>query len=219
MTLGNYNFINLLCNTKYFYMSQKEHIEAIKEIRQMMNKSARFLSLSGLSGIFAGSYALIAAYIAYDRLGGIDEYANLAEDKYFYVGLATLTLVLAFITAYLFTRLKANKNRVKMWDETVKIAMINLGIPLVAGGVFCLSLLSQGLVVYLAPVTLIFYGLALVSVSRHTYFFIRQLGLLEIVLGLINAFYLGYGIIFWVIGFGLLHIAYGIFMYYKFDRQ
>jgi len=97
--------------------------------------------------------------------------------------------------------------------------MVNLGIPLVTGGVFGLALLSKGLVMYLAPVTLIFYGLALVSVSRQTYFFIRQLGIMEIILGLINAFFLGYGLIFWVIGFGFLHMAYGIFMYYKFDRQ
>ena len=199
-------------------MSNSEHIKAIHEIREMMNKSARFLSLSGLSGLFAGTYALIAAYIASRKLGVSNDYQSFGDDLNFYIGLASVTLLLAFLTAFYFTRRKAHRDGVKVWNETVKHATVNLFIPLVTGGVFIIALLNQGLYGLLAPACLIFYGLALVNVSRYTFDEIRQLGLLEILLGLANCFFIGYGLLFWTIGFGILHIAYGIYMYYKYEK-
>ncbi len=200
-------------------MEANEQLEALKDIRKMMNRSVRFLSLSGLSGLFAGLYALIAAYIVYDYLGGL-VYIEIfsTDDLQFFIILAISTLFLAIFTAYFFTRRKAKKAGVSIWDETAKNALINLCIPLFVGGIFCLALINAGLFGLLAPVTLIFYGLSLVNASKHTFPVIRQLGLIEIALGLINAFFIGYGLIFWVIGFGILHIIYGLYMYYKYDR-
>lgn len=200
-------------------MSNNEHIQAIHEIRQMMNKSARFLSLSGLSGVSAGIYAIIAGVIAYNKLSGLNQFHKIGEHKSYFIMLAAVTIILAIVSAFIFTKRKAQKNGVKIWDDTIRKAMINLSIPLVTGGVFCLSLLQSELYGYLAPSTLLFYGLALVNVSRYTFPLIRQLGILEIILGLINSFFLGYGLVFWIIGFGVLHIFYGAYMYIKFDRE
>ncbi len=203
---------------KVLLMSNSEHIKAIHEIRKMMHKSARFLSLSGLSGLFAGSYALIAAFIAFQKLGVNNDYKSFGESLNFYLGLAAITLIMAFLTAFYFTRRKAIKDGVTVWNETVKHATINLFIPLVTGGIFILALLNLELYGLLAPACLIFYGLALVNVSRYTFDEIRQLGLLEIALGLANCFFIGYGLLFWAIGFGILHISYGIYMYYKYEK-
>lgn len=199
-------------------MEKKEQLEALLDIRQMMNKSVRFLSLSGLSGFFAGLYALIAGYLAYDRIGDIKSTTYASEDVVFFIQLALATLLFAIVTAFVFTKRKAAKHKLRMWDESAKNAMINLGIPLLAGGVFCLALINAGNFVLVAPVTLIFYGLALVNTSRYTYTQLRHLGLIEIVLGLLNAFFLGYGLLFWIVGFGVMHILYGTYMYLKFDR-
>ena len=60
--------------------------------------------------------------------------------------------------------------------------------------------------------TLIFYGLALVNASKYTITEIRSLGVIEISLGLVSMWWIGHGLLFWSIGFGILHIVYGIIM-------
>jgi hypothetical protein len=105
-----------------------------------------------------------------------------------------------------------------LWDTSAKLALVNLSIPLVTGCVFCLALINYNIIGFLVPATLVFYGMALVNVSRYTLEGIRSLGLIEIALGLINSFFIGYGILFWIVGFGLLHILYGLLMYNKYDR-
>ena len=200
-------------------MSKENYIQTLQEIRTMMDSSSRFLSLSGMSGVFAGIYAIISAGIAYKVLGGLEHYERMSDHRGFFLLLGIGTLVASICTAFLFTQNKARKKGVAIWDDTVKKAMVQLSIPLVAGGLFCLSLMYNGIYGYLAPATLIFYGLALVSVSRYTFPFIKQLGFMEIFLGLLNSFMIGYGLVFWIIGFGLLHICYGIYMYIKYDTK
>lgn len=49
-------------------MSEKQnenYIDDLKEIRSMMEKSSRFISLSGLSGVSAGIVALAGAVMAW----------------------------------------------------------------------------------------------------------------------------------------------------------
>lgn len=198
-------------------MDQNEHLEALKDIRSMMQRSVRFLSLSGLSGVFAGIYALITAYLAHQRISDPAKAGDPGTINYLFL-LALCCLVLAISTAFILTSRKARKQGIKIWDETARLAMINLSIPLAAGGLFCLALLRAGIYGFIAPATLLFYGLALVLSSRHTYPMIRQLGLWEIALGIVASFMLGHGILFWSIGFGLMHIIYGAYMYFKFDR-
>lgn len=209
-----------------------EHLEAIQDIRQMMKKSTRFLSLSGLSGVFAGIYALIGAYFAQLFLNeDFGEYINLMRDGDFtsmsevvfslyikFVIIAVSVLAFSIVTAYYFSNRKAKQNGQTLFDHTAIRVLINLAIPLVAGGVFCLALLYHGAIVYIAPAMLLFYGLALINASKYTYDDIRYFGICEIVLGLINAFNLGNGLLYWAFGFGVLHIVYGATMWYKYER-
>ena len=57
-----------------------------------------------------------------------------------------------------------------------------------------------------------------VNASKYTLNDIRYLGLTEIFLGLVALVFLEYSLLFWAIGFGLVHIIYGIVMYYKYER-
>jgi hypothetical protein len=131
---------------------------------------------------------------------------------------AACVLVLAFITALYFSKKKAKANGEVLWSKPAFQMAENVGIPLAAGGAFSLILLSKGFYGLVGPAMLIFYGVSLVSGSKYTVKDIRYLGILEIVLGLINCFYIGYGIYFWALGFGILHIIYGVVMYYKYER-
>ena len=134
------------------------------------------------------------------------------------IGVAIGVLILALGTGIFFTTRKAKKHGLKIWDSTSKRLLINLLIPLATGGIICLILLDKHYYALVAPATLVFYGLSLVNASHHTYRDIRYLGLTQIVLGLVAFMYIGYGLLFWAIGFGVLHILYGTLMYFKYER-
>lgn len=197
--------------------------EDLQHIRQMMERSSRFISLSGLSGVVAGVIALIGAACAYYLLkrNGIDftdnvytlEPENLLLKMFL---LATIILITAISFGIWFTVRKSKKQGLAIWTNATKQLLINLFGPLLTGGVFCLALLYHGNIAYVAPATLVFYGLALVNASKYTYSDIQYLGYCEVFLGLVAMFLVGYGLIFWSLGFGVLHIVYGIVMYQKY---
>lgn len=210
-------------------MKEKEisPIETLTEIRQLMERSSRFISLSGLSGVFAGLYALTGAYVAYQYLHLSVAFSR----KYLYadgrsfndfvaflVGDALLVLVLAIGTGIFLTTQKAKKDGNSLFDKSAKKLLINLCIPLVCGGLLCVSMLFHRVFGFIAPAMLIFYGLALIHASKYTLDTIRYLGFAEIALGLISSVFIGYGLFFWALGFGVLHIVYGTFMYFKYER-
>lgn len=204
-------------------------LETLTEIRQLMERSSRFISLSGLSGVFAGLYAIVGAYAAYKYLdlsgagyfsgnaivGNTSERSNtllfLAAD-------AAIILVLAIGTGIFLTTRKARRDGNSIFDAAAKKLIVNLCIPLGTGGIFCVALNYHGACIYVAPAMLIFYGLALVHASKYTRDDIRSLGFAEILLGLTASFMVGYGLLFWVVGFGVLHIIYGTYMYFKYER-
>jgi hypothetical protein len=209
-----------------------QHLEAIQDIRKMMRKSTRFLSLSGLSGVFAGIYALIGAFLAYQYISThrvnyrydfmSDRNSSIFERSPFYVYMISIALgvlFLSIVTAYFFSNRKAKRQGQSLFDHTALRALVNLCVPLMAGGGFCVALLFHGTICYIAPVMLLFYGMALINTSKYTYEDIRYLGVCQIALGLINAFDLGNGLIYWAIGFGVLHIAYGTSMWFKYERK
>ncbi|MEH0153860.1 hypothetical protein V6R21_06910 [Limibacter armeniacum] len=204
--------------------SQADALREISEIKQLMERSSRFLSLSGLSGIFAGVYALIAAVIVYFRAYQPDDsifyrrayFSENTVKELIFIGIATL--VLAISTGLIFSYRKAKKSGEPIWNNSSKRVVFNLAIPLATGGIFSIILLLKGMAIMVAPVTLIFYGLSLVNASKYTFGDIRSLGIGEIILGLLAAYFSGYGLFFWAIGFGILHILYGGIMYYKYER-
>lgn len=201
--------------------------ETLLEIRQMMERSSRFISLNGLSGVFAGILALTGAFFAYQYLqlrglyygtGSIVSSSIDATDLLFFISDAALVLLGSLCIAIVLSLKKAQKHGVPFWDRTAKRVLINLMIPLVSGGLFCILLLYHGLVVLIAPSMLIFYGLALINASKYTYDDIRYLGISELVIGLCSTLFLGYGLFFWAAGFGLAHIVYGALMYFKYEK-
>ncbi|SEL92753.1 hypothetical protein [Parapedobacter koreensis] len=205
---------------------EKDYIRDLAEIRSMMERTSKFLSLSGWAGIMAGCYALIGAYIAHQfhdfNPGQLDYDATVSGKGYASISgvlvLAVSILILAIGTAIFLSYKKANKRGEKAWNATSKRLLASMSVPLVSGGVLILVLIANGLIGLIAPLTLLFYGLALYNASRFTYAEVRTLGLIEIGLGLISAYFIGYGLLFWALGFGLLHIIYGIYLHYKYER-
>lgn len=197
------------------------HLDSLNEIRTMMERSSRFISLSGLAGVFAGIFAITGIVVAYYYLGlnSLTLNENLSRRELsFLIADASVVLVASIVVASLLTVRKAKKKQQQVWNSTSKRLLINMMIPLLAGGLYCIALLNYGLIGLIAPATLIFYGLALLNAGKYTLDDIRYLGICQLTLGIIATFNIGNGILYWVTGFGILHIVYGIVMYNKYER-
>lgn len=208
--------------------SSNQPLETLNEIRDLMQRSSKFLSLSGLSGISAGIVALIGATVAYLRLKTDtlydEESALLAgftrrQMMEFVLLDGAIVLILAIGFGIFFTVRKAKKAGQPIWNSTSKRVVISLLIPLVTGGIFCLAMFYRGILWVSFPATLIFYGLALLNASKYTVRDLEYLGISEVVLGLFSLFLTGYNLLIWAFGFGVLHIIYGAVMYFKYDRS
>jgi predicted lysophospholipase L1 biosynthesis ABC-type transport system permease subunit len=204
--------------------SNQGYQQDIESIRKLMERSVKFISLSGLSGILSGIYALLGAYVAYYLINQSSppaDYYSLVFSKHKLakqlVIIALVVLIASLVTGYWLSARKSRKVGAKMWDATSRRMLLNLAIPLFTGGVFILILMEHGQIIMVAPACLIFYGLALIQASPNTVEEVRYLGYSEIILGLIAAWFAGYGLIFWALGFGVLHILYGAMMYKKYD--
>lgn len=208
---------------------QTDSLQDVKDIRRLMERSSRFISLSGLSGVAAGIFALGGAavarfvifenyYVDYNARG----YFTSSDFKSLRIQLIVLAagiFAAAFFSAFYFTWKKSSQHGNSLWNPVSKRLFWNMTIPLAAGAFFILSMLQYNEWRFVAPACLVFYGLALVNASKYTLTDIRYLGYCEIITGLINMQWIGYGLYFWAFGFGILHIIYGIVMWWKYERS
>jgi hypothetical protein len=225
-SVWNYQKKGSTLQYKALYMEANHQLDALQDIKRMMERSSRFISLSGFSGIAAGACALIGAWLGWreinDFKAGEGAYANnnsVLELEKSLMTIAGGVFVGALVLAFAFTYRRAKRNNLSVWDVTARRLMINTMIPLAAGGIFIMGLMYHGATVFVAPACLVFYGLALVNGSKYTLGEIRYIGYGEIILGLINLWVPGYSLILWTIGFGFLHIFYGVVMWWKYDRK
>ncbi len=194
-----------------------KNLEDIKHIRSMMERSTKFLSVSGLAGIGAGIVAMISAYIANEILWGrVSFFGDMMLDLF---ALAATTVALAGGCGLYFSMRKAKNNNSKFWLPITIQILRDFSIPMIAGGGLCLAMVMHGSSLFIPATMLIFYGLALIAAGARTYSDIKMLGVCEIVLGLLAAIFIRNGIIFWAAGFGVLHIIYGVVMYWRYDRK
>jgi hypothetical protein len=205
-------------------------LQTLQDIKKIMERSSRFISLSGWSGISAGACALLGAFVAYWRIGEYVrvsptlgpntavEYASqlsLLDDL---IWIAAIVFIAACTSAFFFTYVRSRKNNTPVWDPVSRRLMWNMVIPLFIGGIALLRLLQLGYYEVLGPLSLIFYGLALLNASKYTSGELRYLAIAQLVLGCMNLWMRGAELYFWALGFGVLHIVYGIVMWWKYER-
>ncbi len=229
-------------------MKDKDILDEISSIKNIMERSTRFISLSGLSGVMAGIYALVGAGLAYNNLKPFyeithnpntgfvyGESSTLSNIKGLFYGstntgyleaiaiqlllIAIIVLILSIGTGILLTIRKAHRKSQSVWNQSSRAFLKKGLLPLLTGGCFILILLAHQYYSIIAPACLIFYGLALAAASQYTYGDVKWLGLSEIGLGLLAMLFPLYGLLFWALGFGVLHILYGTVMYFKYDRE
>ena len=198
-------------------MSSNNLQNELTAIRSLMERSTKFLSLSGLSGVLAGIYALIGGGMAYSMLNtGAEEVTTETVQNITY--LAAVVLIASIATGVVLTYRQANKNGESFWNPVSKRMITSMLVPLLTGGILILIMLMQGYFQMIAASCLIFYGLSLFAAGEFSFSAVKWLGLLEIILGLIAAFMPAYGLIIWMIGFGGLHIIYGSWMHINYNK-
>jgi hypothetical protein len=216
-----------------FMNEQQQSLEALQDIKKMMERSSRFISLSGLSGISAGICALIGAWIARPYVFGTrdfvihrsmaveqamaGDYSAIFNTWLFWIAAGTFLAALA--SAFIFTYIRSKKEGIPLWGVTAKRLIFNVSLPLLVGAIFIVRLIHFGTFGLVAPGCLLFYGLGLVNASKYTLGEIKYLGYCQLVLGVINLWFVGYGLYFWAFGFGVLHILYGAYMWWKYERN
>lgn len=206
-------------------MNQQELLKEIGQIRDMMEKSSKFMSISGLSGVLIGCFALVGAGAAYYTVYGTksdfgyrDYYVLDQQVLWKLIVFALLILLVSIVTGVLMAKAKAKKHGQTIWNPTSKALLKAMAIPLVTGGLFSLILIARGNYSLVASSLLIFYGLSLAAASVFTFREVRVLGVLEILLGLLALAFPGYGVWFWAAGFGLLHIIYGLIVHKRYEK-
>jgi predicted lysophospholipase L1 biosynthesis ABC-type transport system permease subunit len=210
-------------------MKEEELQDELASIRNMMERSSKFISLSGLSGILAGVYALIGAIAAWFVIKGnpttvthdlslVEVFGNLLTLFTSLLLIALTVLLASILTGVILSIRKAKQKGESIWNKTSRLLLFNVAVPLLTGGAIILILFAKGDLTYTVPTMLVFYGLALFNASNFTYTDVKYLGIIEIILGLATAFSPEYSLWAWAIGFGVLHIIYGSIMYLKYDR-
>lgn len=205
---------------------EKEYIKDLSDIREMMERSSRFLSLSGLAGVLSGIYAIAGAFIAYSVFGfnpdSIDYIPSGADNHdtgvVNVILVAISILVLALATVVFLSGRNASKRGEKLWNNSSRRLLANMSVPLATGGILIIIFIFKNLVGLVAPASLIFYGLALFGAGRLTLSEVRYLGITQIILGVAGFIFIPYSLVIWVLGFGFVNIVYGIYMHYKYEK-
>lgn len=205
-------------------MKQEDLVKELASIRNLMEKSSKFISISGISSILIGTYALLGAAYAYYQVYGFDSQMGY-RDHYVNEPLvivklsltALLVLIASIFTGVFMAIKKAKANRQSIWNTTSRALLVAMAVPLCTGGLFAIIAIFKENYAVVSSILLIFYGLALTAGSHYTFNEIKGLGILEIVLGLLALLFPGNGIIFWALGFGVLHIIYGVIVHKKYE--
>jgi hypothetical protein len=204
-----------------------QHLEDIKVIRKIMEESSRFLSLSGLSGIMAGLIAIagaVAAKVIIEKHSPVTEWYSYPfttdpEGRKMLILLLTdmaAVLVLALAGAVFFSSRKARMSGLSAWTPVTRRMLASLIVPLLTGGLFIILTITRVPAYVTVASTMIFYGLAVISAGKFTFGEIHWLGVLEITAGLICLLLPARSVLLWAVGFGAIHIVYGLFMHLRY---
>jgi hypothetical protein len=202
-------------------MDRIKAIQSVNEIKELMERSSKFVSLSGLTGILVGIYSLIGSWAAIRILDlqemPSDDTTSMRLKSI--VLLAAGVLIASILTAFLVSCYKSGKSNRKLFNKLTYRIIWNLSVPLATGGLFCIALLYHGHYGLVSSAMLLFYGMSLINVSKYTFSNVAWLGYSFVILGILDCFFEGHSLIFWSLGFGVFHIIYGILFYLLYERN
>lgn len=197
---------------------KEDYIKDIAEMRSIMERSTKFLSLSGVAVVLIGVYALAAVYIAYQVIGYDTREVSSPDMINKLLGFGGILMFVSVITVIFLSHQKATRQNEKLWNPTFRRLLVHASVPLLAGGILILIFVAKDLSAFILPLSLVFYGLMLYTAGKFTFPECQGIGLVEIALGLFSAYFTNYAMGSWAIGFGLVHIGLGLYLYFRYER-
>lgn len=211
-------------------MENKEALDTLNEIKDLMAKSSKFGSVSGGSVLIIGLLASIVAAGAWllllPHIGAAwlpERYSGMLINSpqrtliASAVAVGLLAVSMAVVSFGTYRKIVRRQGRF-VFDQTVRRPLAHFCVPMAAGGALCLALLLQGHYGLTSSMMLVFYGLSLLNSSHYTLKPIAWLGYAELALGIADCYIVTHAILFWWLGFGLMHILLGVYILIKGNR-
>lgn len=195
-------------------MESDKYLNDISEIKKLMNKSSKFISLSGLSSIYTGIYGLIGGLYYYYKEVITNNYsANIA------IIIFLLISFLSVITTIFFTSKRAKETNEKAWSKTTEQLIATFSITLLLGTIYIFVLIFQEKYLAAIPLVPLVYGLSLIHAAKHTSNVVMPLGITQVITAFLCVLFIEYSFWFYVIGFGAIHLINGLIIYFKYDKN
>ncbi|MCL5104062.1 MAG: hypothetical protein M1133_08105 [Armatimonadetes bacterium] len=196
-------------------MQKTEAEESLRLIREVMERSARYTNFSGLSGIIAGTLALIgcAATLSLAYRGLYEPYIG------WYVAIWVGVFVVSIAQDFYLAQRKARKMGQRFLTPAT-LQIVKAVLPGVfVGLVISLVCLHQGSIDAIPAVWALGHGTALCAAGMFTVREVRIFGALQLLTGAVGLVWLSGPISsFYLLGvsMGLYHIGFGLWMSRKY---
>ena len=180
-----------------------------------MEQGKSYFSLKSLSGILIGIYGLATVYLI-DKLtsgegSGIEMVSQLPI-LFLQIGItaiAVVFIIISLFTLWIRAKRRAKSEGKKLWNTSNKKIRLQTLITLLVLIVVIIVIANQGYYSLVTPISLFFYGLFLLNLSRFSSKGLVFLSIGEVLLGVAAYMIYDKEIFFLALGFGLLPIIYG----------
>jgi hypothetical protein len=186
-----------------------------------MQQNINPFSLKRYSGILIGLYGLAVVYLINILTSGEQSGIELVSQLpllFLQIGVTVIALVfivISLVTLWIRAKRTVRKNDQKLWSIFTRKIRWQTLISLLIILIIIIMISNIGYFSLTTPLSLFFYGLFLLNLSRFSSIGLRYLSLAEIILAITSYFIYDKEIIFLALGFGFLPILYGIATFIK----
>ena len=213
-------------------MKEQEIKDTLSDIRNMMERSQKVVFLDGTAGILAGIWAIIGAIavslVIYGTvtplwMTSVQPVADASAHTFIILSVICVAVFCAaFLSVWNMSRRRAIKQGMEfVLDAGSRNLLKTFFSVMVVGGLACLTPIANGLWSLIPGFMLLFYGLALVVISPIAFKIpiTSLLGYIMIAIGIAALCLPTYGLCLWTIGFGLVHLLWGIWFSLRYNRK
>lgn len=190
-----------------------------------MQENTTPYSLKRYSGILLGLYGFSAVYLINILISGESSGIELVSQlPLLFLQIGVTVIAVVFILISLFTlwigaKITRKRNKQNFSNALTKKIRWQTLISLLVLLIIIILISNKGYFSLTAPLSLFFYGLFLLNLSRISSKGLIYLALAEIILAIVAYFIYDTEIIFLAIGFGLFPILFGIFTFNNAKKQ
>ena len=174
-------------------------MDNLRFIRETMERSASFTAVSGWAGVAMGVVALGAAAVA-----------RLQEAPWAWLAVWLAAASLSAAVAVGGMAMKSRSVGTPLFSGPGRKFASSFAPPIAVGGALTLALFGAGQTALLPGTWLLLYGAAVVTGGAHSVRIVPLMGVMFMATGAVALALPGWGDVFMAVGFGLLHLVFGV---------